>query len=160
MSLKEELFAQALADGKAVALAYHEAGYTGGAANARRKKADPEIKRRIADIIARRETETLRAAGMMAEEIVIERQNVIRNIVRIAEKAEAVGDYGAALRANVELGKDIGMFVERSVSVNFNADLDAIPDAEVDNEIRRLRAKLARASGEEDSASIDSPKPH
>jgi hypothetical protein len=160
MSPKDETFARALADGKKAAVAYQEAGFTGGAANARRKKAHPAVKQRILEILAQREQAVIQATGAIAGEIIIERQNVIRNIVRIAEAAEADGDYGAALRANIELGKDIGMFVERSVSVNFNADLDAIPDAEVDNEIRRLRAKLARASGEEDATAFDSPKPH
>jgi hypothetical protein len=131
MSLKEELFAQALADGKAVALAYKEAGYTGGAANARRKKADPAVKQKVADIIARREAEVMRASGMMAEEIVITRQAVIRNLTRIAEKAEADGQFGVAARCNEILGKDIGMFVERSVSFNLNADIDSLTDAEL-----------------------------
>lgn len=131
MSLKDEIFATAIADGKPAAQAYQEAGYCGGAANARRKKASDLVKRRVAEILAKREAEVMRASGMMAEEIVIERREIIKNIVRIAEKAEADGDWGAALRANVELGKDIGMFVERSVNVNVNADINRLTDAEI-----------------------------
>jgi hypothetical protein len=64
-------------DGKPSAQAYQEAGFTGGAANARRKKASQPIKRRVAEILAKREAEVMRASGMMAEEIVYHRQTVI-----------------------------------------------------------------------------------
>lgn len=131
MSSRDETFAQALADGKTAAEAYKIAGFLGNPNNARRKKSYPAIKQRVAEILAQREQAIIAATGQMAAEIVIERQTVIRNIVRIAEKAEADGDWSAALRANVELGRDIGMFVERTVSLNLNADIDRVPDADL-----------------------------
>lgn len=131
MSLKDEIFATALADGKSAAQAYQEAGYTGGAANARRKKASASIKRRVAEIIAKREAEVMRASGMMAEEIIYHRQTVIAGLFDTIERAKQKGDLATMRQCYVDLGKDIGMFVERSLNVNVNADFDSLTDAQL-----------------------------
>ncbi len=131
MSLKDEIFATALADGKPSAQAYQEAGFTGGAANARRKKASENIKRRVAEILSRREAEVMRASGMMAEEIVYHRQTVIAGLFDTIERAKEKGDLATMRQCYVDLGKDIGMFVERSVNVNVNADYDSLTDAQL-----------------------------
>lgn len=153
MPTKDELFAVALADGKRAGEAYKLAGYTGGAANARRKKASDSIKRRVAEILAQREAAVVRATEHMAEEIVITRQAVIRNLTRIAEKAEDEGQYAVAARCNEILGKDIGMFVERSVNLNLNADIDSLTDAELI--AIAMAGRSSDPAAQEDSAQLN-----
>src|SRR5476651_1968234 len=101
---KDEIFALAIADGKPSAQAYQEAGFTGGAANARRKKASESIKRRVAEILSRREAEVMRASGMMAEEIVYARQTVIAGLFDTIERAKEKGDLATMRQCYVDLG--------------------------------------------------------
>jgi hypothetical protein len=131
MSQRDHLFAEALAAGKAAAVAYQEAGFTGGAANARRKKASAKIKAMVAAILLQREQVNAQVTERLAETIVITRQSEIEAFKRLADKAESEGRYADALRAHELLGRSIGMFVERSVTVNLNADLDRVSDAEL-----------------------------
>lgn len=131
MSPKDETFARALADGKKAADAYQEAGFTGGAANARRKKASPTIKERVAELLAQREQAVAQATGAMAARIVLTREWVIDVLVENIRQAKADGDLAAVNKSAELLGKDIGMFVERSVNVNVNADLNRLSDAEL-----------------------------
>lgn len=131
MRSRDETFAQALADGKTAGEAYQLAGYTGGAANARRKKASPTIKARLAAILAQRDAIQTQVATGLAAKIVITREFVIDVLTRNIDEARQKGDLGAVNKAAELLGKDIGMFVERSVNLNLNADLNRLTDAEI-----------------------------
>jgi hypothetical protein len=73
----------------------------------------------------------MRASGMMAEKIVYRRQTVIAGLFDTIERAKEKGDLATMRQCYVELGKDIGMFVERSVTLNVNADLDGFSDAQL-----------------------------
>jgi hypothetical protein len=145
MSIKDEIFATAIADGKPSFRAYQEAGFTGGVANARRKKNSESIQRRVAEILSRREAEVMRASGMMAEEIVYARQTVIAGLFDTIERAKAKGDLTTMRQCYVDLGKDIGMFVERSISVNLNADYDSLSDAQLVDILKSEGVPLALA---------------
>jgi phage terminase small subunit len=131
MSSRDETFAQALADGKTAGEAYQLAGYSGGAANARRKKASPAIKQLLAAILAQRQAIQTEVTAGLAAKIVVTREFVIDVLTRNIEEARAKGDHGAVNRSAELLGKDIGMFVERSVNINVNADLNRLTDAEI-----------------------------
>jgi phage terminase small subunit len=131
MPTRDEAFAQALADGKTAGEAYQLAGYSGGAANARRKKASPAIKQLLAAILARRQAIQTEVTAGLAAKIVVTREFVIDVLTRNIEEARAKGDLGAVNRSAELLGKDIGMFVERSMNINVNADINRLSDAEI-----------------------------
>lgn len=131
MSSRDEAFALALADGKTAGEAYQLAGYSGGAANARRKKASPAIKQRLAAILAQRQAIQTEVVAGLAVKIVLTREWVIDVLTRNIDEAREKGDLGAVNKAAELLGKDIGMFVERSVNVNVNADINRLTDAEI-----------------------------
>jgi energy-converting hydrogenase A subunit M len=131
MKSRDETFAQALADGKTAGEAYQLAGYSGGAANARRKKASPAIKQLLAAILSKREAIQTEVVAGLAAKIVVTREFVIDVLTRNIDEAREKGDLGAVNKAAELLGKDIGMFVERSVNINVNADLNRLSDAEI-----------------------------
>lgn len=131
MKSRDETFAQALADGKTAGEAYQLAGYSGGAANARRKKASPAIKARLAAILSQRQAIQTEVAVGLAAKIVVTREFVIDVLTRNIDEAREKGDLGAVNKAAELLGKDIGMFVERSVNINVNTDLNRLSDAEI-----------------------------
>jgi hypothetical protein len=127
---RDESFAQLLAAGKPVRVAYQEAGFE-NPTNASRKKNWAPIKKRLAEIIAQRELLQNQVTIGLAETIIVTRQREIEALCRLADKAEAEGRYGDAIKCHELLGKDIGMFVERSIALNVNADLDSFSDAQL-----------------------------
>jgi phage terminase small subunit len=131
MSTRDETFAQALADGKTAGEAYQLAGYSGGAANARRKKGSPVIKQLLASILAQRQAIQTEVTAGLAAKIIVTREWVIDVLTENIRQAKEKGDLAAVNRSAELLGKDIGMFVERSVNVNVNADLNRLSDAEI-----------------------------
>ena len=56
--------------------------------------------------------------------VVYDRQTIIKGLFDLIELARESGQFGVVRAAYVDLGKDIGMFVDRSVNVNLNADLE------------------------------------
>ncbi|SDR25218.1 hypothetical protein SAMN05519103_01504 [Rhizobiales bacterium GAS113] len=116
-----ERFAQERARGKTLTDAWERAGGTRGHRYASRLSRRPDIIQRVEEI---KSGAVERAAGALA----IDRQWVIQRLVENVERAMqlepvmrggiATGEYryhaGAALRALELIGKELGMFVERS----------------------------------------------
>lgn len=137
-----ERFAQELAKGKSATEAYSEAGYKGDRTAASRLSSNVNVQQRVAELTAR-----------AAEGVVISRQWVIERLVENANRAmqaEAVmqdgkpsGEYryegSVANRALELLGKELGMFVERSENVNINHDVSDQPLSEDEWEAQHAR---------------------
>lgn len=135
---KHEAFAQALARGKTADEAYQLAGFKANRGNASTLKSKQNISDRVAELL-----------GMAAERVVVDREWVIARLVENVERAmqhkevtqgQATGEYrydgGVANKALELLGKEIGMFVDRSENVNVNHAVsgDLPTDAEWETE--------------------------
>ena len=92
-----------MAQGKTSDASHTEAGYKPNRKNATRLKSNKDIQARIAELQSR-----------VVDNIVLSRQWVLDRLIENAKGALADKDRGAANRALELLGKDIGMFVERS----------------------------------------------
>lgn len=113
---KHERFAQLLAKGQTATEAYIEAGYTPNDGNAARLKGNERIRDRVHELQSR-----------VADDIVITAQWVIEQLVDNAQKAKMQGDFGPSNQALQLLGKELGMFVDRTENVNLNHDVSAEP---------------------------------
>ncbi|WP_050596699.1 terminase small subunit [Mesorhizobium ciceri] len=127
---RHEAFAQALASGKSADEAYSEAGYKADRGNASRLTANDNIAARVAEL-----------QGMAAERVVISREWVIAKLTENVERAmqaqavmsggKKTGEYkydgSVANKALELLGKEIGMFVDRSENVNHNYEISDEP---------------------------------
>lgn len=119
-----ERFAQFLADGLDAGEAYALAGYAGGAANGRRKKASPIIKRRVAEILVHRQSIIDQASHRLADKVVLTKEWVIERLIENVNRAmtikeveingQKVGTFeynGSVANAALHLlGKEVGMF--------------------------------------------------
>lgn len=102
---RHERFAQALAAGKPASVAYVEAGYKANDGNASTLKGNQRVLDRVAELQSR-----------IVEDVVLTREWVIEQLIDNLKKAKT-GDkleLAAANRAAELLGKELGMFVERS----------------------------------------------
>lgn len=128
---RHEAFAQALASGKTADEAYRDAGYKANRGNAATLKANQSISDRVTELL-----------GMAADRVVVDREWVIAKLVDNVDRAmQAVeikkadgtgtGEYkydgSVANKALELLGKEIGMFVERSENVNHNYQISDEP---------------------------------
>jgi phage terminase small subunit len=102
---RHERFAQALAAGKPASVAYVEAGYKANDGNASTLKGNQRVLDRVAELQSR-----------IVESVVLTREWVIEELIDNLKRAKT-GDkleLSAANRAAELLGKELGMFVERS----------------------------------------------
>lgn len=132
---RHERFAQELAKGTEAGEAYKIAGFTPNAGNARRLKLDEAVKKRVEAILSERSRIHEKGVERAIERLALTKEWVIGRLVENVERAmqaEAVtdregnttGEYkyegSVANRALELLGKELGMFVERSENVNKN----------------------------------------
>lgn len=111
---KHERFAQELAKGKTQAEAYAEAGYKPSEPNASRLTSNDKVKARVAELMNR--------AAIRAE---ISIAGVTESLLRIAEKAESLGDasgLNVAKTAWMDAAKVNGLVVDRSQTENVNTN--------------------------------------
>lgn len=113
---RHERFAQELAKGKSASEAYIEAGYEESRSAASRLSANVNVQQRVAELKER-----------AAANVVVTREWVLEQLVDNAAKAKAAGDFGPSNQALNLVGKEIGMFVDRSESVNINHDVTDTP---------------------------------
>lgn len=104
---RHERFAQELAKGKSQADAYQAAGYEPSEPNASRLTRNDKVQKRVAELQAR-----------AVENVLLTREWVLEQLVDNASKAKAAGDFGPSNQALNLLGKELGMFVERTENVN------------------------------------------
>lgn len=108
---RHEKYAQALAKGLSADEAYQEAGFTANRGNACRLKANESVLARLAELQER-----------AAVNVSLSREWVIEQLIDNVKKAKGQEkpDLSSANRALELLGKEQGMFVERTENVNVN----------------------------------------
>jgi hypothetical protein len=115
---RHERFAQELAKGKSATEAMKDAGFSDPRNSTRLTKND-EISARVAELKER-----------AAASVSISREWVIEQLVDNAAKAKLAGDIGPSNQALQLIGKELGMFVDRSENVNINHDVSDRPASE------------------------------
>ena len=116
---RHEAFAQALAKGKSADAAYEMAGFKANRGNATRLKANESIQKRVAELQAI-------TTDRVIERSVIDKQWVM---ARLQENALAhqASNPGASNKALELIGKEFGMFVDRSENINQNYTISDTP---------------------------------
>lgn len=127
---RHEAFAQALAQGKSATEAYELAGFKPSRHHASRLATKGNVQARVAEL-----------QGMAADRVVVDRAWVLSKLHENVERAmqnqpvmaggEATGEYkydgSVANKALELLGKELGMFVDRSENVNHNYEISDEP---------------------------------
>ena len=117
---RHERFAQELAKGKSQSEAYQSAGYEPSEPNASRLTRNDKVRARVAELQAR-----------AVENVLLSREWVLEQLVDNATKAKQAGDFGPSNQALNLLGKELGMFIERTENVNIEHVVsDDLPTAE------------------------------
>jgi phage terminase small subunit len=132
---KWERFAQELAKGKTADEAYQFAGYNENRGNAARLKANEIISCRVAELLER---------GAKSVELTV--QMVAENLLRIADKAEALGEasgFNVAKGAWMDAAKIKGLVVEKK-EVRAGSVLDDLPREALEELREMLLAERAR----------------
>jgi phage terminase small subunit len=117
---RHEAFAQALAKGKSATEAYTEAGYKADRGAASRMSANVNVSARVTEL-----------QSMAAERVVLSREWIIAKLVENATKTQE-SNPSASNKALELLGKEIGMFVDRSENVNHNYEISDEPLTEAE----------------------------
>lgn len=135
---RHELFAQELAKGLSADKAYEAAGFKPNRGNAATLKQKQSISIRVAEILGEREAihaqataDAIKSTALTKEWII---QTLMENVaramratpVRTDDDGEAIGEYqyqgSVANRALELLGKELGMFIERTENQNVNTN--------------------------------------
>lgn len=135
---RHERFAQELAKGTETGEAYRIAGFKSNDGNARRLKQDEAVKKRVEALLLERAEIHERGLERAIERVALSKEWVINRLIENVEKAmqarcvtdddgNPVGEYkydgSVANKALELLGKEMGMFVERTENVNINHDI-------------------------------------
>lgn len=145
---KHEMFAQHIANGTPLYKAYVLAGYRESRPNACTLKQRPEILERIDELLERKNNILERSATQAANSLAVDKKWVMQRLIGNAESAESARDFGASNRALELVGKEMGMFINRSVSVDISADF-----ANLDNAEAILQA-VAKELGDDTAATL------
>src|ERR1700720_804534 len=111
---RHERFAQELAAGKNPGEAYAAAGFRPDRANAQRLQQKDHIGLRVAAILANRDRIEEKAVERAIERTAITKADVIGMLIEDRQLARANTQASAAIRAAELIGKELGMFVNRS----------------------------------------------
>jgi phage terminase small subunit len=123
---KWERFAQELAGGKTAGQAYGLAGFSSNSANAWRLQRKDYIRRRVDEILARKERAADKAVENAAERAGLDEFWVMRTLRRNSVLAARKGDIAASNRAAELIGKHLSMFIDRkAIEVTYSDDSDA-----------------------------------
>lgn len=115
---RHEAFAQALAKGKSADEAYQLAGFKANRGNASTLKANQNVSDRVAELQA-----------MTAERVVVDREWVLAKLIENATNNQEANP-NASNKALELIGKEIGMFVDRTENININHDVTDEPATE------------------------------
>jgi len=111
---KHERFAQALAAGNSAVEAYESAGYSRNRGHASTLRRNPKLLKRVDEIFETRGQIQGRGALAAIERAKLTKAAVIEMLLADRELARKNGQSSAAIRAAELLGKELGMFVDRS----------------------------------------------
>lgn len=112
---RHEAFAQGLAKGLTADEAYKQAGFKPNRGNASTLKAKQNIQARVAEL-----------QGMAAERVVVDREWVLAKLVENATNTQETNP-SASNQALQLIGKELGMFVDRSENTNTNYNISDEP---------------------------------
>lgn len=116
LNSRHEKFAQELAKGASASEAMKAAGFKSDRRNGTRLTTNEDIRRRVDELKER-----------AATNVVLSREWVLEELIDNAKRAKEGGDYAPSNKALELLGKEIGMFVERTENVNINHDVSDKP---------------------------------
>jgi hypothetical protein len=122
---KHERFAQEVVKGSSASAAYRtvydvKKGNAADASASRLLKSD-KVAARVAELQERK-----------SDDVMLSAQWVIEQLIDNATKAKMQGDFGPSNQALQLLGKELGMFVERTENVNLNHDISPEPLTETE----------------------------
>lgn len=139
---RHERFAQELAKGTEAGEAYRQAGFKPNPGNARRLKLDEAVKKRVEALLLERAEIHERGLERAIERVALSKEWVITKLVENVDRAmrarcvtddegQPVGEYkydgSVANKALELLGKELGMFIDRSENVNLNHEVSDKP---------------------------------
>ena len=134
---RHEKFSQIVASGVRATQAYVSCGYSEkGAA----QSANNLLKKR--DVAARISELKELAASSSAQESALNRNSVLHRLHHLSRKAEEAGHFSAAARCQELIGKELGMFVDRSEQQQTIKRVEDIPTEVLEDAIRRGEEKL------------------
>jgi hypothetical protein len=134
---KHERMAQELANGKSADAAYVTAGYKPNHGNAGALRQKQYISIRVAELLAERESIQAQATADAVKSVGLTKAWVIETLMENVAKAmqakamtnddgDSIGEFqyqgSVANKALELLGKEMGMFVDRSINENVNTD--------------------------------------
>jgi len=79
---------------------------------------------------------------------------ILNQLWTLALKAEKSGSYMASIRATELIGKHMGMFIERSVSISATTDLRSISEEQLDQVITEAKRRNLLPAGDVIDAEI------
>jgi phage terminase small subunit len=130
---RHERFAQELANGVSATEAYERAGFARNRVSAHRLKQKPNIGERVSELLKEREDINAQATAKAIEKTALTKEWVIERLIENANRAmqnvpvldrngRPTGEYRyegqVANKALELLGKEIGMFVDRTADVS------------------------------------------
>lgn len=118
-TVRQERFAQARARGLSLAASARDAGYAQRSCHVRGSELgrNAEVQSRVAEL---RE----QIDGGIVEAVVADRRWVMQSLIAIAEEAKVARDRSSATRALELVGKELGMFVQKTQDIG--SPLDAL----------------------------------
>ena len=145
---KHERFAQALAAGKSAVDAYELAGYRRNRGHASTLRRNPKLLKRVDEILETQGQIQGRGALAAIERAKLTKTTVIDMLIADRELARKNGQSSAAIRATELLGKELGMFVDRSdnrhrIEKRFSDMTREEQEAAVEKLMPWMRARLA-----------------
>ena len=133
---RHEKFSQLVASGIKPSGAYVSVGYAEGGApqSANKLLRRTNIRERVHEI------QSL-AAQSTAEEIAFDQKRVLNRLDALSKKAEEMGQFGVAVRAEELIGKHRGMFVDRQ-ALQWNGDLSKVTDEQLVEVLQQLEQRV------------------
>lgn len=134
---KHELFAQELAKGRTAEEAHGIAGYKASRSGASQLKQNLNISNRVGELLSERESVHAQATAQAIKSTALTKEWVIETLMENVAKAmqakamtndegDPIGEFqyqgSVANKALELLGKEMGMFVDRTVSENVNTN--------------------------------------
>jgi len=135
---RHEQFAQKVASGLKLLEAYTLAGYSeaGAQSSASRLARNAKVAARIAELEAA-------SAQASTAAVLFDRARVLARLDELSRKAEAEGNFSAAIRAEELIGRNRGMFIDRTEHFTWSGRLEDLDDAQLE----AYRQSVARQYG-------------
>lgn len=145
---RHERYAQEVANGVASYKAYVIAGYKESLSNACTLRQRPDISERIVELLEKKSEFLERTSTKALNAAAIDKKWLLQELVDNSSKARGLGDIGSSNRALELVGKEMGMFINRSVSVDISADFANLDNAEA------ILAAVAKELGDDTAATL------